>query len=98
VDAKAASDAKAVSEAKAVADAKAAASPVPFTAADPSAEVFKNCDALNVVYPHGVGRSDAVDHVSGGGKGVTTFTRDDDIYNANPGRDGDHDGIACEKK
>ncbi len=100
VDTKAA-EAKAAADVRAAADAKAAAAaaaPVPLAATGSGAQVFKNCAELNVVYPHGVGRSGAVDHVSGGGKGVTTFTVDEDVYNANPGRDGDNDGIACEKR
>lgn len=62
------------------------------------ARVFANCAELNGTYPHGVGLPGAVDLVSSGGVGVTTFTRDAPVYNANPGRDGDKDGIACEKK
>jgi hypothetical protein len=70
---------------------------VPF-AGGASAQRFPNCAALNGVYPHGVGRSDAVDHVSSArSQPVTTFVHDDAVYAANPGRDGDHDGIACEK-
>ena len=49
-------------------------------------------------YPHGVGRTGAVDQVKGSGKGVTNFTVNDAVYNANAARDGDGDGIACEKK
>jgi hypothetical protein len=49
------------------------------------------------VYPRGVGRTGAVDHVSGSGRPVTDFLVDDALYNANSSHDGDHDGIACEK-
>jgi hypothetical protein len=98
--AQAAAQAKAAADAKAAAAARtaAAAAPAPLTAAGSGTRVFKNCAELNIDYPHGVGRSGAVDHVSGGGKGVTTFTVDDAVYAANPGRDGDNDGIACEKR
>lgn len=71
---------------------------VPVTA--PSAEagprVFKNCTELNRVYPHGVGRKGAKDRTSG--RPVTTFKVDTAVYNANVRRDGDKDGIACEKR
>jgi hypothetical protein len=76
-------------------------SPVKAPIAQPppptGATVFANCAALNAVYPHGVGRTGAVDHVSGSSKPVTDFLVDDALYNANPGRDGDGDGVACEK-
>ena len=57
--------------------------------------VYANCDAMHKVFPHGVGRSGAVDHTSG--TRVTTFYVSTWIYNANTGRDADKDGIACEK-
>jgi hypothetical protein len=60
-----------------------------------SVKVYANCSELNLDYPHGVGRPGAVDHTSG--KPVTTFTVNEDVYDANTGRDGDKDGIACEK-
>lgn len=63
----------------------------------PGAESFGNCAALNAIYPHGVGRPDAADHVSGSTKPVTTFTRSTALYEANVGRDRDQDDIACEK-
>jgi hypothetical protein len=99
VSARPTTDAAAATQAADAAAAKQAAEPAPFAApAQAGARVFRNCDELNGVYPHGVGRPGAVDHVSGGKPGVTTFTRDAAVYEANPGRDGDHDGIACEKK
>ena len=62
--------------------------------------VYANCTNLNRSYPHGLGRSGAVDHVSSG-RPVTTFTRNTARYNQamsyNRGLDRDHDGIACEK-
>jgi hypothetical protein len=63
----------------------------------PAAKHYKNCTALNKVYPHGVGKPGAVDHVSGHSKKVTNFYVSLALYNANKGSDRDHDGIACEK-
>lgn len=61
---------------------------------------FKNCTALNKVYPHGVGRSNAKDKTKG--KRVTNFTHSTSLYNKvigyRKGLDRDKDGIACEKK
>jgi len=103
--AKQAADAAAAQQsvaAKQVADA-AAAQAVPTAPPAPAAPstsivVFANCAQLNGVYPHGVGRPGAVDQVSGGSAGVTTFDRDAAVYGANTGRDRDKDGVACEKK
>ncbi len=61
------------------------------------ARTYQNCDALNVDYPHGVGRAGAVDRVSGGGSPVTTFEVNDEVYAGNTGRDRDDDQIACER-
>lgn len=61
-----------------------------------AATTYANCKALNADYPHGVGRTGAVDSTSG--TPVTDFTVDDDLYNANTKRDRDGDGIACEKR
>lgn len=59
-----------------------------------------NCTALNKTYPHGVGRTNAHDHVSSG-RPVTTFRRSNKLYQQamsyNRGLDRDRDGIACEK-
>lgn len=74
-----------------------APAPVRTTAAEPEAKRYANCTALNADYPHGVGRNGAVDKVSGSGKPVTTFTRNDALYAANTSSDRDGDGIACEK-
>jgi excalibur calcium-binding domain-containing protein len=67
---------------------------------------FRNCAAMNKVYPHGVGRKHARDQTSG--TPVTNFKRSKRLYNANNGgknrRPGEHDldrdndGIACEKR
>jgi|GEM_PF-4491662 len=58
---------------------------------------YASCADLNKIFPHGVGRPGAVDHVSGGTRPVTTFYVSSWIYSGNPGRDGDKDGIACER-
>jgi hypothetical protein len=57
--------------------------------------VYANCQALNQKFPHGVGRPGAVDHTTG--PRVTNYYVSAYIYNANPARDADNDGIACEK-
>jgi hypothetical protein len=74
-----------------------AAPPVANNSSSNNAQVFANCAALNVVYPHGVGRSGASDHTASGSNPVTDFVVDDQLYAANPGRHGDQDGVACEK-
>ena len=58
---------------------------------------FANCSALNYYYPHGVGKSGAVDHVRGTTKPVTTFFVSTSLYYANSKSDADNDGIACER-
>lgn len=62
---------------------------------DGSARKFKNCTALNKVYPHGVGRVGARDKTSG--EPVRNFKRSNLLYRQNKGSDRDKDGIACEK-
>jgi len=57
---------------------------------------FKNCTALNKVYPHGVGKKTAKDKTSG--TPVTNFKKSDSLYKQNKKSDRDKDGIACEKK
>lgn len=60
--------------------------------------VFANCTQLHQVYPHGVGKVGA--HDRGKGKNfrpVTTFKRDNALYQANRALDRDSDGVACEK-
>jgi hypothetical protein len=63
---------------------------------------YKNCTQLHNSYPHGIGRSNATDHVRGSTKPVTTWKRDTKGYNLafsrNKSLDADRDGIACEKK
>ncbi|MGZ6792144.1 MAG: excalibur calcium-binding domain-containing protein [Mycobacteriales bacterium] len=70
-----------------------AAAPAPVA---PAVTRYASCAALNQDYPHGVGRPGAVDHTSGSAP-VTTFTVDDQVYEANTARDRDKDGIACER-
>ena len=63
--------------------------------ASTSAKTFRNCTALNRVYPHGVGRVGARDKTSG--TPVRNFKRSNLLYRQNSGSDRDKDGIACEK-
>jgi len=99
VAAKQAADAAAAKQAADAAAARTVPTAPPAPAApSTSIVVFANCAQLNGVYPHGVGRPGAVDQVSGGSAGVTTFDRDAAVYGANTGRDRDNDGVACEKK
>ena len=48
------------------------------SATAPMAAMFRNCTALNRVYPHGVGRYGARDHTSG--TPVTNFRRSNRLY------------------
>jgi hypothetical protein len=61
---------------------------------------YPNCDALNSVYPHGVARIGVrYDLVSGAYllvSGPPFFSTS--LYNLNPDRDRDKDGIACEQR
>ena len=70
-------------------------SPLTKVCGPTKAPVYVNCAAMHQVFPHGVGRAGAIDHTSG--TPVTNFYVSTWIYNANTGRDADHDGIACEK-
>jgi hypothetical protein len=62
-------------------------------------QMYRNCTALNKVYPHGLGKLNAHDKTSG--TPVTNFKRSTKLYleamSFNPGLDRDKDGIACEK-
>jgi Excalibur calcium-binding domain len=58
---------------------------------------FANCTALTAVFPHGVGKPGARDHVSGHGKPITKWTHDAATYSRNTGLDRDKDGVACER-
>ncbi len=57
-------------------------------------KTYKNCDAMHRDLPHGVGRRGAKDKTSG--TPVTTFKRNNALYEANKGSDRDGDKIACE--
>jgi Excalibur calcium-binding domain len=57
---------------------------------------YSNCKALNRRYPHGVGRRGARDRTSG--RPVTTFLRNNRLYERNRHLDRDKDRIACEKR
>ncbi|MCU1678677.1 MAG: calcium-binding protein [Frankiales bacterium] len=66
---------------------------------------YKDCAAMQRVYPHGVGRSGAVDSTSG--TRVRNFFVSTRLYLMNDNRvssagqydlDRDNDGIACEKR
>ncbi len=64
-----------------------------------SVQVFPNCAALNQVYPGGVARVGVTGNTVSGQLrpfGVTPVF-DDELYAANSARDGDGDGIACER-
>lgn len=63
--------------------------------AAPPPKEYKNCTALNKVYPHGVGLKNAKDKTSG--TPVKNFTRNNKVYRLNKKSDRDKDGIACEK-
>lgn len=76
-----------------------------YAATKPKA--YKNCAALNGVYPHGVGRANARDKTASG-RPVRTFKVSNTVYAYNDGKaprhrgekdlDRDNDGIACEKR
>lgn len=74
----------------------AAAVAVPMASPAEAVTDFPNCTALNRVYPHGVGLRHAHDHTSG--TPVANFARKPLVYKVNKESDGDHDGIACEKR
>lgn len=59
-----------------------------------SAKTFKNCTALNKVYPGGVALPGAV-NAGGMTKLAPKFNKK--LYDANKKSDRDKDGIACEK-
>src|ERR1700712_1216725 len=61
-----------------------------------AAQHFRNCTAMNKVYPHGVGQPGAHDK-SSDHKPVMNFKVSSSLYAANHGSDRDHDHIACEK-
>ncbi|GAB7006246.1 hypothetical protein JCM18899A_37190 [Nocardioides sp. AN3] len=69
-------------------------------AADARPAWTTNCTALHKKFPHGVGRTNAHDHVTSGTP-VTNFKHSTTLYNEamryNKGLDRDHDKVACEK-
>jgi hypothetical protein len=65
--------------------------------ANQSAKDYANCKALNVDYPHGVGRPDAEDRTRSGSTPVTNFKASSPLYESNTESDADNDGIACER-
>jgi len=81
-----------------------APAPAPEPAPAPSeglpVVVFANCAALNEVYPGGVAKTGVTgDMVSGEIKPFGKMPVFDDArYEANKARDGDKDGIACERR
>ncbi|MEN9740651.1 MAG: hypothetical protein RLZ72_917 [Actinomycetota bacterium] len=59
-----------------------------------AATKYKNCTALNRVYPHGVAHTGYSER----GGGLTGRPKvSNAIYNANSSKDRDHDGVACER-
>lgn len=84
----------------------AATPPPAATSAPPMAptsavaiQVFRNCAELNVVYTGGVARVGVAGNTVSGTLrpfGITPHF-DDALYQANVARDGDKDGVACEK-
>jgi hypothetical protein len=62
---------------------------------------WQRCAQVNRVYPHGVGRFGARDHVAAGAIPVKNFKHSNRLYSTamryNRGLDRDHDGIACEE-
>jgi len=63
---------------------------------------YKNCSALNKVYPGGISQTGAVDMSKKKGKLVPANPKkapvvDDAVYEVNRKLDRDKDGIACEK-
>lgn len=73
------------------------ATPVATHASAVKVVKYKNCAAMQKVYPHGVGASKKVKDKTSG-KRVATFTVNAKVYAANKGLDRDKDGIACEKR
>lgn len=62
-------------------------------------EEFVNCAALNAVYPGGVARSPESMNLVSGAPRATRYplTVSAELYEANIRRDGDRDGVACER-
>ena len=64
--------------------------------------VWQNCTHVHTKYRHGVGRTNARDHVRGSTAPVTTFVHSTALYSTavrwNSRLDGDKDGVACERR
>ncbi len=62
--------------------------------------LYRSCAALNVKYPHGLGKTTARDKSAG--VPVRNFFKSNRFFKLamsyNRGLDRDHDGIACEKQ
>ncbi|MGE0819448.1 MAG: excalibur calcium-binding domain-containing protein [Candidatus Nanopelagicales bacterium] len=80
--------------AAAIAPATASSSTIAPTA---GATKYKNCTALNKVYPHGLAKSKTVKDKTSGVP-VKNFWVNAKVYAVNTGLDRDKDGIACEKR
>lgn len=70
----------------------------PAHAALPRPKAYPNCIALNKVYRHGVAKSATVRDKTASAYKVRNFAVDAKTYALNTKRDGDKDGIACEKR
>jgi len=93
-----AADAASLSVCDAPAPTTTTAPPVAPTSAV-TIQVFRNCAELNVAYPGGVAKVGVTGNTVSGTLrpfGITPHF-DDALYQANIARDGDKDGIACEK-
>lgn len=98
-DAYVAADAASLDVCDAPVPAPTAAPPIAQPPAAGTVQVFRNCAELNVVYPGGVAKVGVTGNTVSGtlrAFGITPHF-DDALYAANIARDGDKDGIACEK-
>lgn len=68
---------------------------IPAIASAARPPTYRNCTALNRVYPSGVARPGARDRTVG--RAVTGYRVDRRVYTANKRLDRDRDGIACER-
>jgi hypothetical protein len=59
-----------------------------------AAKVFPNCKAVNKIYAHGIAKNSKVIKKANGLTGRPFVSAK--LYAANPGRDRDKDGVACE--
>jgi hypothetical protein len=63
--------------------------------ASAGATKFKNCTAVHKKYKHGIAKSTKAASRANGLTGKPKVSLS--LYNANKGKDRDHDGVACEK-